>query len=422
MKSHKFNSELFEQLPDPFKKLLSQFKDKDKDLLLLACLTVLGVAMPNITGYYRGKKTYPYLYVFIIAGPGSGKSVVMITRSLIMPIHMELLDNSRKAIDEWKKANKGKKDLDYSTCPSLQVKIIPANISSTELINYLNIISCGILIMESEADSLGKMFKNDWSNHSDILRKAYENEPVSIARKTDRVYISVEKPKLSVLITGTPNQFTPIIESYDDGLASRFMLYHTMDVEDFNVSFEPVEKEDVFKSFSPEVYKMYKTLMARDKEIIFSLTEEQQVKLNEKFSALHKSIKENYNPKFLSSVNRGANQLYSIAMILTGIRNIDNLMGERLICADEDFDTATSITITCLKNSLQILENWEKNYLTDLERRLLDGVNNRFTNQEAIRAVEDVHEKTVYNTLNKLINKELIKRLKNGIYEKIKKK
>jgi len=61
MRLNRFDVEIFQQLPDPIKRLLSQFDGKDRDLLLLSCLTVLGVAMPNITGYYRGKKTYPTL-------------------------------------------------------------------------------------------------------------------------------------------------------------------------------------------------------------------------------------------------------------------------------------------------------------------------------------------------------------------------
>ena len=38
---------------------------------------------------------------------------------------------------------------------------------------YMGSSKHGLLIMESEADTMSNMLNNDWSNYSDVLRKAF---------------------------------------------------------------------------------------------------------------------------------------------------------------------------------------------------------------------------------------------------------
>ena len=100
-------------------------------------------------------------------------------------------------------------------------------------IPFLGSSEHGLLIMESEADTLSNMLNNDWSNYSDVLRKAFHHEPISISRKIEKIFEEINQPKLSMVISGTPNQLQPLIKSKDNGLFSRFIVYSFDEIAEF---------------------------------------------------------------------------------------------------------------------------------------------------------------------------------------------
>jgi hypothetical protein len=69
------------------------------------------------------------------------------------------------------------------------------------------------LIFENEADALSNMLKQDYGNFSDILRNSFQHETVSISRASDDRYFEIKSPQLSIVLSGTPNQVMPLIQS-----------------------------------------------------------------------------------------------------------------------------------------------------------------------------------------------------------------
>src|SRR5690606_8805336 len=57
------------------------------------------------------------------------------------------------------------------------------------------------------------------------LRKGYHHETFSSSRKMDNEFIDIESPKLSLVLSGTPEQIHGLIHSAEDGLFSRITFY-----------------------------------------------------------------------------------------------------------------------------------------------------------------------------------------------------
>jgi len=81
------------------------------------------------------------------------------------------------------------------------------------------------LIFETEGDTLAKAFKSDYGDFSDGFRNAFQHEPISYYRRTDKEYVEIDRPCLSALLSGTPKQITTLIPNAENGLFSRFMFY-----------------------------------------------------------------------------------------------------------------------------------------------------------------------------------------------------
>ena len=66
---------------------------------------------------------------------------------------------------------------------ALKLKYSLQMLSTAEMYSFLGSSEHGLLIMESEADTLSNMLNNDWNNYSDVLRKAFHHEPISIVEE-----------------------------------------------------------------------------------------------------------------------------------------------------------------------------------------------------------------------------------------------
>ena len=83
---------------------------------------------------------------------------------------------------------------------------IPANNSATGFLEILGDSDKRGLIFETEGDTLAKAFKSDYGDFSDGFRNAFQHEPISYYRRTDKEYVEIDRPCLSALLSGTPKQ------------------------------------------------------------------------------------------------------------------------------------------------------------------------------------------------------------------------
>ena len=300
------SEKVYKKLPNVLKSVTEKFSGREKDIVLTSSLGVLSSLLPNVYGYYGSDVVYPNLYTVILAPPASGKGVMMKSKILVDEVHSMIYKESQnlwnatmendKSEDDDKKAKKDKEKVLKTV-----LKVVPANISSAELYNYMNSIEDGILMIESEADTLSNMLKYDWSNYSDILRKAFHHERMSLSRKSDGQYIFVDEPKLSLVLSGTPEQLKSLINSKENGLLSRLLIYSFNETTAFKDVFEKKNKDInvIFEKESQNVLEFYKLLRSKDSKIEFELTERQKDFFVKHFAKKHNQILTNESISFI---------------------------------------------------------------------------------------------------------------------------
>lgn len=414
------NDSIYSRLPEELQEMTRLFNDREKDIVLLSSLGVLSNCFPNINGIYDGDVVYPHLYVMIVAPPASGKGVMNYSRELIAPIHEKIFKESKENFLECESKKKGKSAI----CPDIMVKELPANISTSEMYTYMGNSNHGLLIIESEADTMSNMLKNDWSNYSDVLRKAFHHEPISISRKMDKVFVSISEPKLAMVISGTPDQLQPLIKSRENGLFSRFIIYSFDEMSDFKNVFDKnkANYKSVFEKYGNIIFQLYGRLVVSDVQIEITLTEEQEKRFLESFIPIRNDVVLNHSEGFVSNLNRHGLIMFRIIMILTVLRNRTLLLDKipkSLVCLDVDFMVSLELTQTLLRHSLYTYNTINSGGMSIQDANLLDDLGDQFTTNESYEIGQkyNVSKRVMDDKLQQWMRKRIIQRIKRGSYK-----
>lgn len=408
------NEQVYANLPEPLKGLTDLFEDRERDIILLSCLGVLSGCLPKIYGFYGRKKVYANLYLMIVAPAGSGKSSMNYSRGLIKAIQKKAF-SEKQHID-----SSGKDDKTY-----MQTKLIPANTSTAELYNLLKYSHFGGIMIESEADTLSVMFKQDWGNFSDVLRRAYHHEPLSLSRKKDKSFLEIEKPLLSLVLSGTPDQLKPLVQSKANGLFSRFLYYSFEEISDWQDVFDYVEDfGNYFEKVGNElILPLYEFLFKNKDEIEVRFTKDQQVSFNNSMSEISSIVKQHHPIEFMANVRRHGLMLFRLAMILTVIRKYNNgrLDLSNVVVCDEDFHIAATLIRELLKHALEVHNELSGSFLNQQDEDLLFSLGEIFTRKEIVEKAKafGIPERTIDDKLRQWREKKIIKKIKHGKYKRI---
>lgn len=429
---------IFDRLPNILKTGCQAFSDRrERDVFFTGAITVLSGCLQEVSGGYRGKVHYANLFSFIIAPAASGKGAITFAKDLGEKYHDRLVKESQAAYKEYqilekeyKKQISNKKidtsDIEPPEEPPFKVLYIPANNSSARVIQQLKEGEEKGIFCETEADSMGNVLKQDWGGYSDLLRKAFHHEPISYSRKTNREWVELKKPKLSVALAGTPNQVQNLIASAEDGLFSRFLFY-TFKTEvvwiDAGETANGVNLTEHFNKLSNEVLKLIEFLECQA-DITFKLTDKQWRQLNEYGKQALFSIATFVSEDMSSTAKRLGLIVYRIAMILTVLRYYDN--GEIDItytATDEDFQMAISLAKVYQEHSVYMFKNLPKegSVTDEVMRRFFNKLPAKFQRKKAIKTARELKIKTrtadLY--LAKLCKANFLKKVKNGFYNKL---
>jgi hypothetical protein len=409
------DKKVYNNLPNILKEITEPFDGNKKDVVLLSTLGVLSSAIPNVYGIYSSARVYSNLYILIIAPPASGKGVMNHSRYLIEPVHKKLIKEHKEKVES---ATEGSKKT------PLSIKLIPANISSADIYQRLKYAHHSGLMMESEADTLSVMFKKEFGNFSDVLRKAFHHEPISISRKTDDFFMEIENAKLSLVLSGTPDQVKPLIQSKENGLFSRFAYYMFNDSSQWEDVFkDKIDYNKYFLQFGKkEVFSLYNDLASLKNEIEFEFTDKMKIEFHKRMSYNYGFVLENHPEIFTSNVKRHGLILFRIAMILNVLRNTENINNtEKLICSKTDFETAYSISNSLLHNALSVLKLVDGNLLDFTDNKILNDLGKDFERKDAVEMgkFHQVAERTIDYKLAKWVKEGVINKIKNGEYIKV---
>ena len=437
--------EIFTNLPSILKEGSDCFTFKrERDLYLLGAITVLSGVMPNVSGTYDRKTVFTNLYLFVVAPPANGKGTLTYAQNLVRKLHERFLALSNKNLIEYKKAmsqykakikdikkrgvvnNEENSNLKPPQKSNIRILLLPGNSSSASIIQLLSHSEGNGIIFETEADTLAASFKQEWGNYSDMLRKAFQHESISLSRKTDDEFIEISTPKISVALSGTLSQVKGIIKTAEDGLVSRFMFYaFKTDPKWRDVS--PTNKSNLtvkFDLLADKVLEMYDILESSKTQ--FNLSEQQWKKLNEIFTNWLLHFKNFEGDVGGSIIVRLGLIVFRISMVLSVLRKFENQdSSQNLICIDEDFNTAIKIFEALKTHSLLILDLLPDSELSDREKflkKFLDALpKEEFARGTAVAIGKKIgiQDRTVDKHLKKLVLIRRLENMKYGNYKKI---
>ncbi|MCQ2324613.1 MAG: DUF3987 domain-containing protein [Paludibacteraceae bacterium] len=320
-----------EALPQFLQDLLSvAHTTEQKDMLLMSSLTTLSTVMNSV--YFRygttGKRYYPELMTFIMAGAASGKGIAELSKRLVEKVH----EDTPLII------------AGDSTYPAFYQQLLDQD-------------GCGLLF-ETEGSVITDIWKGGAMSYNTALRKAAEHETLS-KNRLNSGQTEIACPKVGMMLTGTFSQFKALVPSVENGFFSRLMTVVVREHQDFDGSvFLPSNEGAEVEALIGRLAMQVKTLAVRlnpqstiatqvahnPQEIEFRLTPEQASLLGQVMEKEYKEYVRVLGDGFHASVVRNGINVMRIALILSVLRQSLSLSASQpLTCSDSDFQTAMVI-------------------------------------------------------------------------------
>ena len=434
------------QLPEQLQRAISVADEpSQRDMLLLGTLTAVSYALPRVRILHGQPQHsyYPNLMSLVVAPPAAGKGVLNYTHRLMAPIQDKLRQLGMTAI-------------------------IPANSSSAAFLDLLALNNGTGLMVETEMDVLSQIWHSDYGNYSYLFRQAFEHETLRRARKAGGgklSYTEIPNPRLSAILSGTPNQLKPLLVSRDNGLASRFIPYMVEDITPFDrralLNGDHLDANgalNVFDELGHELLRRFNSLAQLDHDILWSLTGEQSEQLADLFDDGYRlALEEMHLPtSFDATVKRLAVIIKRIGAILTLLRMEipeteenpnsctftlstkaanapERALPEVLYCSDTDFHTLVTLSEKLLRHAalmtLLLPEDSESPLPAQIKsesgmertKDLLALLPEKFTFAEATKCGEQIEmiERMVSEYLKRAIVAKQIVRTSRGKYQKV---
>lgn len=435
-----FPDNLYQNMPDLLSEcILEECTSRERDISFLSDLTALSAVLPYTFGIYNHKKYSPHLYCVVIAPAGSGKSIAQTGRYLIEDIHSQILldsdqqqRNYKNAHNAWqaqlsRKNKEENKRPEEPQVPPFRMLIIPATTSYTRMqIQMQDNGTQGSIIFDTEAQTLSNANHLDCGNFDNIICKCFEHENIDSSYKVNGIRpIYIRHPMLALFLTGTPGQLSGLLESSENGLASR-MLYYTYrempywkEMGDNSDSFE-----EHFKTLAQRVSLLYNFCL--NHPVMFHFSNTQWRHLNTQFSQLLANVSLESNDDLQAVIKRYAFLVMRISMIQTRIRQFENNdISPDIYCTDIDFEHSLEIVLSCYEHSRLLLSSMPSYSSQALKN---PDINKNFINELPVQFTrEDANQLGVkYNFNPRRISRLLkaaiglrINKIAHGVYQKI---
>ena len=425
---------LFETLPDFLKKVVAKSdSNKERDILLLGALDTLSSCLYKIHGLYDQHIVYPNLFLFVAGKVSAGKGRLSLCRKLVVPIHDTLRKESKMMkrqydmnLREYNMAKGKDSSLKMPVMTPEKLLLIPANNSATGVFQLLADNDGIGLIFETEADTMAQALKNDFGNYNDGLRKGFHHEKMSYFRRTDQEFREIEKPRFSVLMSGTIHQLTNLIPSAENGLFSRFMFYfmNTRLVwKNVLADDGGPTLDDDFDELGQEFLSFYEALNSHP-DMMFHYTAHQRDQFNLYFSHLQKRYLVLQDMGFIATVRRLGLICFRMCMIFTALRIMETGdFSKHIDCLDVDFQASLSIVSILVKHASYVYSQLPDEEMPTTRKKdrkdvFLHQLSENFTRQSYLELADslDIPEKTADRYVTKFCEEGLVERVQQGVY------
>lgn len=439
----------------------------EQDMLLLASITILSGAFPEVFAIYDDMRVYANLFTFLVANAASGKGRTAACLKLVSRIEQEIRNANKQEVEDYQQqlaeiramGNKKSAAMPMPKEPPYRSMLIPANCSSTAIYQALHDNHDQGITFETEADSLANTLKSDYGNFSDGLRKGFHHEDITYRRRKENEHVEIHNPKWTVYLTGTPGQVSNLIPSPENGLFSRFLFmkvdipakWHNVFCKSAHTIDEEMEAigERVFAIHSQLANLCATKSQTSDNQgasyqrgIKFELTEAQHNRFNAFFDNLVEEYKNMLGRDFVASIYRLGLSTFRIAMVLSIIRLEESPLSDTkpkgspvcdtIVCQDEDLESAFIIADTLMQHAARIFATLMANKegedtmgirLNPKSERLFTSLPDKFNRQTVLAVAKklNIAQRTAEKYVGEYVNKHaLCKRTGNGEYEKVK--
>ena len=416
---------------------------QEKDLVLIGSIVTLSSVLLPFRTIFHGRTIFPNMFLFVPGPAGSGKGRLDFCYRLVRPIHNDKRELWQLQQEEYKQeldryralSKKEKANTTSPAKPPITLLRVPANCSATSFAEAMA-DNGNMLMFETEGDTVVNTFKSDYGNYSDNFRKAFAHEEFGYLRRgNDSEEKEVHNPRLSVVLSGTPEQVKSLIPNAENGLLSRFIFYTLSATDEWLDGFSGYDTENplekVFDDLGAEVERYYQHLKSIQ-EVWFSLSFVQQQKFNDYFAEEKQRMKELNGDLYNASTHRLSWALLRISMILSALRCMDTgKVPEKIECSDADFDTALSIIRTISQHNDYIFNvlnegvteevKVSETYSSAARSTLLSILPDSFTSKDMQAAAVKISKsvRTVERQIRRAINNGQVKELGKGSYQKI---
>ncbi len=373
---------VYESLPAYLQNCCHPFEGRKRDVLLTGALTVLSGCFPTLGGVYDGERFSANLFSFTVAPAASGKGALKWARALVQPHHRALVQASKMAratfeanTDAYRATiQKGRKagiaPVAAPEPPPYRQLLIPANNSAAGVVKVLAENDGHGIICEPEADTLAESLKQDWGNFSDLLRVCFDQTHYTYQRKGGEHY-ELERPGLSVALTGTPAQVARLIPSAENGLFSRFMFY-TFEAEavwrDVSPAATRVPYDQHFAPLAEQVSRMITA--TTDVPLSVELTADQWGRVNKAGQHGLADVLTQAEQDAAGVAFRLSLSAFRIVLLLTLLRTFEEGEGPTgvLACTDADLTAALTLADIYRAHALVVLDHLSAHQSTSSNR------------------------------------------------------
>ena len=340
----------------------------------------------------------------------------------------ERLRKYRADLVTYKKGVRKNPEMKIPEKPGRKSLFIPANTSVSKMIEMLGANEKFGIIFETEGDALAGALKTEWGNFSDIIRRSFHHESISLARRAEDEFIEVDNPHLSILLTGTPKQVANLIDSVENGFFSRFVFY---DFETPSVWKSQLVKsntpplDEFFDGIAEQLYKVWMDHQFANNTFI-NFTDEQISRIDVYFAGNQKRLQAVYGQDIIANVHRSGVVCQRIVMILTALRCLqtNRLLPSSITVANVDLDISLAVIDTLFAH-LEVTFTRMKGDVTGVklntqQRRLWEVLPSEFSRKEYDSILVDlgIEYKTGEKYIGDLKKKELLESVKHGMYRK----
>ena len=401
---------VYKTLPQVLQDACGKFTNRrEKDCFFISALVVLGGSFHTLFSTYHKRTVYCNLFSFIVAPAANGKGVMVYAKTLAEGYNKQLQRESYEARKQYEmqlrtfnEAQKRKEVslLEMPQKPPFKALFIPGDSSGASIKQLLAATEGSGIMFETEADTISNALKKDYGGYSDLLRKCFQHENISYARKVTEEYISIEKPKLAAAIAGTPNQMSNLIPSFEDGLFSRFIFYCFTNLYVWeDVSANDNDNLDFYFDKVAGVTAKWISYI-QQQPFSFEFTGEQWQRFNQAFAVYLDKYTQEAGDVAASVVKRQGNISFRIAMILTALRYADEQLAQKTVfCAENHFQAILDLSDIFIQHKLLLVKQFSQekpanhthnNPSSPFIMRFLAALPPTFTRKEAVEIAKSM--------------------------------